>query len=153
MGSDTFRSTETGSADLAEEQKRKRRIAAGGLQSIWRLRSLMNPLRYPVVSFQFRSHRVLRWSITPIALLALIPLNIWLVVIRAGWIYDVAMAMQLLFYALCALGFHDARHGRKRTLTYIPMYFLFMNLNVFAGIRYLWNKKRGTGAWERARRA
>ena len=149
----TAYATETGSADLAEEQKRKRRIAAGGLQSIWRLRSLMNPLRYPVVSFQFISHRVLRWSITPFALLALIPLNIWLVVIRAGWIYDVAMAMQLLFYALCALGFHDARHGRKRTLTYIPMYFLFMNLNVFAGIRYLWNKKRGTGAWERARRA
>ena len=35
----------------------------------------------------------------------------------------------------------------------IPFYFLFMNLNVFGGIRYLINKKKGTGAWEKARRA
>ena len=36
---------EYGSADMAEESKRKRRIAAGGLQSIWWLRGMMNPLR------------------------------------------------------------------------------------------------------------
>lgn len=29
---------ESGSADMGEEEKRKVRIAAGGLQSIWRLR-------------------------------------------------------------------------------------------------------------------
>ncbi len=149
----TAYATETGSADLGEEQKRKRRIAAGGLQSIWRLRRLMNPFRYPVLSFQFVSHRVLRWSITPFALMALVPLNVWLVCERAGWVYDAALACQAAFYMLCVIGCADARSGRKRTLTYIPMYFLFMNLNVFAGIRYLWNKKKGTGAWERAKRA
>ena len=37
---------ESGSADMREEQKRKVRIAAGGLQSIWRLRELHNPFRY-----------------------------------------------------------------------------------------------------------
>ena len=42
---------EYGSANIFEESKRKRRIAAGGLQSIWWLRSLLNPLRYPLVSF------------------------------------------------------------------------------------------------------
>ena len=70
---------EYGSENIAEESKRKRRIAAGGLQSIWWLRGLMNPFKYPLVSFQFISHRVLRWSITPFALLALIPLNILLI--------------------------------------------------------------------------
>lgn len=149
----TAYATETGSASLAEERKRKRRIAAGGLQSIWRLRRLMNPLRHPVVSFQMVSHRVLRWSVAPVALVALVPLNVWLVAVRAGWVYDVALACQALFYALAAMGFADERRGRKRALTYIPMYFLFMNLNVFAGIRYLWRKQSGTGAWERARRA
>ena len=34
--------TESGSADMQEEEKRKVRIAAGGLQSIWRLRPLLN---------------------------------------------------------------------------------------------------------------
>ena len=62
---------EYGSADIVEESKRKRRIAAGGLQSTWRLYKLLNPFRHPVVAFQFLSHRVLRWTITPFALLAL----------------------------------------------------------------------------------
>ena len=35
---------ESGSADMREEEKRKVRIAAGGLQSIWRLRPLLNPI-------------------------------------------------------------------------------------------------------------
>ena len=51
---------EYGSANIFEESKRKRRIAAGGLQSIWWLRSLLNPIKYPLVSFQYISHRVLR---------------------------------------------------------------------------------------------
>jgi len=38
---------EYGSADMAEEAKRKRRIAAGGLQSIARLKSLLLPLPNP----------------------------------------------------------------------------------------------------------
>ncbi len=47
---------EYGSASMREESKRKRRIAAGGLQSTWWLRGLMNPLRHPKVFFQFISH-------------------------------------------------------------------------------------------------
>lgn len=67
---------ESGSADMREEQKRKVRIAAGGLQSIWRLRELLNPFRYGVLTFQYVSHRVLRWSLAPVLLFALLPLNI-----------------------------------------------------------------------------
>ena len=67
---------ESGSADMREEEKRKVRIAAGGLQSIWRLRPLLNPFRYGILSFQYTSHRVLRWSITPFLWFALFPLNI-----------------------------------------------------------------------------
>ena len=73
--------TEFGSANTAEESKRKRRIAAGGLQSIWWLRSLMNPFTHPKVAFQYISHRVLRWSITPLALVALVPLNLLLILL------------------------------------------------------------------------
>ena len=69
---------ETGSASMREEEKRKVRIAAGGLQSIARLKSLLNVRKYGVVSFQYISHRVLRWSITPLALFALLPINVLL---------------------------------------------------------------------------
>lgn len=143
---------EYGSADIVEESKRKRRIAAGGLQSTWRLRAMLNPFRQPVVTFQLVSHRVLRWTITPFALIALIPLNILLVILGAGWLYIIILALQLLFYLAALAGYLLARAGKKNKLLYIPYYFLFMNVNVFRGIRYLFSHK-SNGAWEKAKRA
>ena len=142
---------EYGSADLNEESKRKRRIAAGGLQSIWWLRSMMNPLRNPMVAFQFLSHRVLRWSITPVALLALIPLNVALVMMKAGTVYNIIWALQLLFYLAAFIAWIMERQGRKNKLLYVPYYFLFMNLNVFKGMKYLCSHQ-SSGAWEKAKR-
>ena len=142
---------EYGSADLNEESERKRRIAAGGLQSIWWLRSMMNPLRNPMVAFQFVSHRVLRWSITPVALLALIPLNVALVLMKAGTVYNIIWALQLLFYLAAFIAWVMERQGRKNKLLYVPYYFLFMNLNVFKGMKYLCSHQ-SSGAWEKAKR-
>ena len=142
---------EYGSADLNEESKRKRRIAAGGLQSIWWLRKMMNPLRNPVVAFQFVSHRVLRWSITPIALLALIPINVVLVMMKAGIVYNVVWVLQLLFYLAAFVSWILECRGRKNKLLYVPYYFLFMNLNVFKGMKYLCSHQ-SNGAWEKAKR-
>jgi cellulose synthase/poly-beta-1,6-N-acetylglucosamine synthase-like glycosyltransferase len=142
---------EYGSADLTEESKRKRRIAAGGLQSSWWLRSMMNPFRYPVVAFQFVSHRVLRWSITPIAMMALIPLNVALVMMKGGTIYTIIWILQIVFYLASFCGYQLEQHGRKNKLLYVPYYFLFMNINVFRGMHYLRNHKGG-GTWEKAKR-
>ena len=142
---------EYGSADLTEESKRKRRIAAGGLQSIWWLRKMMNPFRQPVVAFQFVSHRVLRWSITPIALLLLIPLNVVLVLLKGGNIYTWIWILQLLFYLAAFLGWFLEKNGKKNMFLYVPYYFLFMNLNVFQGFSYL-RSHRSSGAWEKAKR-
>ena len=142
---------EYGSANMAEEAKRKRRIAAGGLQSIWWMRSLMNPFRHPKICFQFISHRVLRWSITPFALVALIPLNVALVWLKAGVIYDIIWCLQILFYLAAAAGYILAMKGKKSKLLYVPYYFLFMNMNVFRGIGYLRTHKT-SGTWEKARR-
>ena len=142
---------EYGSADLAEESKRKRRIAAGGLQSIWWLRDMMNPFRHPLVAFQFVSHRVLRWSITPVALLLLIPLNVLLVFLKAGAVYNWIWVLQIIFYVAAFLGYQLDRKGKKNKVLYVPYYFLFMNLNVFRGMVYLKNHK-SSGAWEKAKR-
>ena len=140
---------EYGSADMAEESKRKRRIAAGGLQSIWWLRRLMNPLRYPLVAFQFVSHRVLRWSLTPLCLVALIPLNI--VLATTSPVYMAILVAQALFYIAAVAGWLLARRGHKNKLLYVAYYFLFMNVNVFRGMAYL--KSHSTsGTWEKAKR-
>lgn len=133
---------ESGLADMREEEKRKVRIAAGGLQSIWRLRPLLNPFRYGILSFQYTSHRVLRWSITPFLLFALFPLNIAILLLGGSAIfYGVLLAMQVLFYGLGYWGYYLSTKQIKNKLLFIPYYFLFMNVNVLKGIRYLKKKK------------
>ena len=142
---------EYGSANLEEESKRKRRIAAGGLQSSWWLRSMMNPFKNSMAAFQFVSHRVLRWSITPIALMALIPLNVALVMMKAGTVYTIIWILQILFYLTAFSGYLLEQHGHKNKLLYVPYYFLFMNINVFRGMHYL-KTHQGGGTWEKAKR-
>lgn len=145
---------ESSSADMGEEQKRKVRIAAGGLQSIWRLRGLFNLFRHGIVTFQYVSHRVLRWSVTPIALFALLPLNAVLAFTTDGYTavgYLVLLLAQTLFYLLGYWGYVLSTMKLKNKLLYVPYYFLFMNVNVIRGFFYL-RRKRGSGVWEKARR-
>ena len=143
---------EYGSADLAEESKRKRRIAAGGLQSIWWLRSMLNPFRQPLVAFQYISHRVLRWSITPVAMVILLLANISLVLLGAGTFFTVILLLQALFYLMALCGWLISRSGHRNKLLYTAYYFVFMNLNVFRGMAYL-KSHSNSGAWEKARRS
>lgn len=143
---------ETPSADMGEEGKRKVRIAAGGLQSVGRLWPLLNPLRYGVLAFQYISHRVLRWTVTPVTLTLLVPLNIVLLGSEHWALYAAMLAAQALFYAAAVAGWVLERRGRKSRLLFVPYYFLFMNLNVFRGAAYL-STHRGRGTWEKARRA
>lgn len=144
---------ERGSANMQEEAKRKVRIAAGGLQSIWRLRSLLNPFPHPLLTFQYVSHRVLRWSITPFALFALVPLNVAIVLMNGGTLYIILWILQILFYAAAFAGYYLQSKQIKNKFLYVPYYFLFMNVNVLEGIAYLRKKRKGSGVWEKAKRA
>lgn len=145
---------EYSSESMKEEEKRKVRIAAGGLQSVWRLRSLLNIFRYRILSFQYISHRVLRWAITPFALFALLPLNIVLSTnqnIPYHTLYSILLVFQCIFYLLALAGYICSQKEIKYKILFIPYYFLFMNLNVFRAYPYLLRKKR-IGVWEKSKR-
>lgn len=141
---------EGASLNMREEEKRKVRISAGGLQSVWRLRGLLNMFRYGILSFQYISHRVLRWTLTPVVLFALLPLNL-LLTCTGHTLYTVILAQQLAFYLLGYLGYKMEKRNIRNKLLFIPYYFLFMNINVIRGYSYL-AKHKGTGAWEKAKR-
>lgn len=143
---------EGGSSDMQEEEKRKVRIAAGGLQATWRLRALFNPFRYKTLHFQFLSHRVLRWTITPLLLFLLLPLNLVIVFWGpASMLYSTIFILQVLFYITAFIGYMLQRHQLKIKAFFIPYYFLFMNMNVFKGIAYLCNH-HGSGTWSKSNR-
>jgi len=147
---------EYGSANMEEEAKRKRRIAAGGLQSIGRLWKMLLPLPHPLVWFQYVSHRVLRWSITPIAMLLMLVVNIIIVIMSPSTIYLLTLAAQIIFYGLAYIGHVQAKKkseaaGITGKLAKLCYYFTFMNINVFRGMKYLYGNK--SGAWEKAKRS
>lgn len=146
---------ESGSTDMREEEKRKVRIAAGGLQSIWRLRPLLNPFRYGTFCFQYISHRVLRWSLTPILLFLLLPLNTILIFTTSTpLLYAIIWLLQAFFYLMGSWGYYLSTKHIKNKILFIPYYFLFMNVNVIRGFNYLRKRKdNASGAWEKARRA
>jgi cellulose synthase/poly-beta-1,6-N-acetylglucosamine synthase-like glycosyltransferase len=146
---------ETASANVKEELKRKVRISAGGIQSIVRLRSLLNIFKYGTLSFQYISHRVLRWSLTPLCLVLLIPV-LSILAINDGLLsfnlYPVFFWLQLLFYAAALLGWFLENRETRVKILFVPYYFFIMNLSVVLGFfRYM--KKSQSVNWERAKRA
>ena len=120
--------TETASADSKEELKRKVRIAAGGIQSILRLKKSANPFYNPVLTFQYISHRVLRWAITPWLMLLVLILNIFICIQNPNlWVYQLILLVQILFYIASILGYLLESKKIKIKVLFIPFYFSMMN--------------------------
>lgn len=143
--------SETSSASIGEELKRKVRISAGGIQSITRLTSLMNPFRFPVLSFQYISHRVLRWTVVPFLMILALILNIAIVATGGTGIYLLLLAGQVLFYGASLLGWIMEKKQLRMKLLFVPYYFCMMNYAVIAGIRRFYSGKQ-SAAWEKAKR-
>lgn len=143
---------EDSSSDTKEELKRKIRIAAGGIQSIMRLKSLLNPFLYPILSFQYLSHRVLRWTITPVLMIIALVLNIVIVSRYDNNIYRLLLVLQLMFYVAAILGWILERKEIKLKVFFIPFYFCLMNYAVMAGMVRYFSKRQQSAAWERVRR-
>lgn len=142
---------ETSSENVKEELKRKVRIAAGGWQSMSRLKSLLNPFSGLVLFFQYVSHRVLRWSISALALPVIFLLNI-LLFVDGSEIYSYLLVAEILFYGLALLGWALENRQIRIKVLFIPYYFLIMNYAVFAGF-FRWLKGSQKSTWERAKRA
>jgi poly-beta-1,6-N-acetyl-D-glucosamine synthase len=139
---------ENASENVSEELKRKIRIAAGGIQSILRLPQLFNPFKFPVLSFQYISHRVLRWTVTPFLLILIFVLNAFL---PRTFLYNSIFVAQILFYFLAFLGFIMEKRQIRIKALFVPYYFCVMNYAVLMGIiRYFTTKQ--SAVWEKAQR-
>ena len=145
------------SFSIDDEQKRKVRIAAGGFQSISRLGELLNIFRYGWLSFQYISHRVLRWAVTPFCLPLMLFINALLVLMTESdrWsfrLYVSLLIAQIAFYLFAFLGHILASRQLKVKIFFIPYYFTFMNWCAILGyVRF--RTGSSTGIWEKARRA
>ena len=146
---------ETASLNIKEELKRKIRIAAGGMQTIFRLKTLLNPFKSGILSWQYFSHKVLRWTIAPLSLFILGFLNILLVIQPGQWefgFYSLFLSVQVLCYLLAFVGWYFENKKLRIKVLFVPYYFLMINYASVRGIlRYF--KGKQTVNWEKSKRA
>jgi cellulose synthase/poly-beta-1,6-N-acetylglucosamine synthase-like glycosyltransferase len=143
---------ETASLNVREELKRKIRIAAGGIQSLSRLKNLLNPFRYGVFSWQYLSHKVLRWTLAPVSLFLLLPVNAMIVLISEGIFYDIFLYLQALLYLLAFIGWKLENRMLRLKVLFIPFYFVSINYASILGFfRYMRGKQ--SVQWEKSLRA
>lgn len=142
---------ESASESIREELKRKIRIGTGGIQSIVRLNKLFHPFRNLLLGFQYVSHRVLRWTITPFLLIMAFVLNVFIVIKTDIGLYGLILGCQLFFYSMALVGLAMERKKIRLKIFFIPYYFCVMNYAIIAGIsRYLFSTQ--SVLWEKAKR-
>ena len=141
---------ETASATVGEELKRKIRIAAGGHQAISRLKPLLNIFKYKTLSFQYISHRVLRWTLTPISMILLLISNV-ILALGSSMFFKVILGLQVLFYLFAFIGYLLEKRKLKFKAFFIPYYFCVMNYAVIKGF-FRFIKGSQSVVWEKAKR-
>ena len=143
------------SANIGEEMKRKVRIAAGSFQTMLRLGGLFNFFSHLMLTFQYVSHKVLRWVLVPLAMVLIIPLNIYFCVINnfsISNIYTWTLVAQILFYVATFVGFALQNKKLNASWIYIPYYFFLANKAMWLGFWRFCRNKQSVN-WERAKRA
>jgi biofilm PGA synthesis N-glycosyltransferase PgaC len=141
------------SFSLGDEQKRKIRIAAGGFQAMLLLTPLLAFWKHPRLSFLYISHRVLRWTLSPLCLiLAFLSGGVLCFLPGAPLLYKVLFILQLGIYIPGILASLFPTIQQRSKWIKLCYYFLFMNTSVIAGFfRFL--RGHQTATWEKARRA
>ena len=120
------------------EYRMRIRVALRALWALWDKRALLNPLRFPLFSWQLLSHKVLRYlSFLPLVVAA--TLN-W-TLLPHGWIYGLLAVGQICLVLLALL----ARGGplRNFALARLCYYFLLLNwASAVALFRFLRGQKQ-----------
>lgn len=136
------------SFSLKDERKRKIRIAAGGFQAMTMLPGSLKFWENFKLSFLYISHRVLRWTLSPLCLVLAFAANVVLAIKSDFLLYQVLLIGQLVFYGMGLIGAVTRTSMKLFKLSY---YFAFMNLSVIMGFfRFLKGKQPAT--WEKAKR-
>ena len=143
--------TEYPSASLLDEEKRKIRVAAGAFQAAEYFSQRLGFFRYPLLSFQYFSRRLLRWIACPFLIAVVFFTNVWLVADHQGVIFNSLLLAQVVVYSLALLGRFFILAGLRVGILNIPFYFFFMNVCLVKGF-FQYRQGRQTVLWEKSMR-
>jgi cellulose synthase/poly-beta-1,6-N-acetylglucosamine synthase-like glycosyltransferase len=144
---------ETASISVSEEMKRKVRIATGGMQTLFRLTSLLNPFRHGLLSFKYISHKVLRWCLVPFCFPIVLLLNAAILLMPdSPDFYTVFFFLQCFFYLLAIAGGILNNVKLRFKVIFAPYYLLVMNFAILVGV-YNFITGNYSVNWQKAKRS
>jgi len=146
--------TETASISISEEIKRKVRIATGGIQTLLRMTSLLNPFHHGLLSFKYISHKVLRWTLVPFSFPLMLLLNIIIISTPAlsSPLYVLVFILQCIFYLFVITGalLHNVKLSAK--FLFAPYYLFIMNYSSLKGLYCYFSGKYSVN-WTKVKRS
>ena len=108
-----------------EEFKMRIRVIVRGMNGMLFVRKLFNPFKYPFVSMQLISHKLMRWLVPMFCIAGFVSS---LLLATASSFYLVLLVLQLTFYFLAGLGYVLDKRGIHKKIFYLPLYFCTVNL-------------------------
>lgn len=138
----------TAVASTSDEFQRKVRTLVRGMTALFGMKSLLNPLRFPMFSFFLLSHKLMRWWV-PLFLAGMAAANLLLLDVP---FYLACLVLQAAFYLLALLAYLGVRAVSASLPGRISLYFTIVNvailvawLRYFAGFRQeIWTPSRRT---------
>ena len=122
----------------ADEFKMRIRVIVRGMTGMLYARKLYNPKKYPFVSLQLISHKVIRWLV-PFFCIIIFLSNTALVF--SSLFYSLFFIGQLLFYVLAVIGLYLEKKGVHKIIFYLPLYFCVVNLAAIISMFKVLTKK------------
>jgi glycosyltransferase involved in cell wall biosynthesis len=132
--------------DVFKEFEMRVRIVIRSIHGLVREARMLNPFRFGFFSFQLLSHKVLRYLVPELLLVAL-SLSVMLSLSDSPWskFYLVLCVGQLCLYLAALLGWLSLKLTIRVPLLHIPFYFVVANLAALWGfLQYLRGERKVT---------
>ena len=131
---------------VREELERRTRIVTRGLRGQFYLRGFLDPVRHPWFAFQVVSHRMLRWAV-PVLLVVAFLANLFLL---GRPLYRLLFAGQAALYLAALVAYAFERRNVRLPGLVIPLYFCVVNLAPLLALRAILRGARKI-VWETGR--
>lgn len=130
-----------------EEFKMRIRVISRGMRGLFYMKKLFNPFKFPFISFQLFSHKILRWLI-PFFMIGILLSNLFLL---DRPFYKITMALQAAFYGMAVIAWLGEKAHLQLKIFSIPLYFSTVNI---ASLVSLYKTLKGFKAvtWETVRK-
>ncbi|MFC3701594.1 glycosyltransferase family 2 protein [Reinekea marina] len=110
--------------DPSKEYARKVRTVLRGITGLSRHLDVLNPFKFGLFSLQVFSHKLMRWGV-PWFLMAL--LVVTSLVVHLGWVYQLALIGQVLFYVTALLAHLSPK---LQSIGPIKLVYFFVQVNI-----------------------